>query len=184
MTRDPLEAFGKTLGVVGAGSIGREVAKQAKAFDMKTIGLRRNPQPMPFFDEVLPRTQLDDLLSRSDYVVLATPLTPETRHMIGEAQFAKMKPSALFINVARGGVVDQEALIRALQNGVIAGAALDVTDPEPLPADNPLWDMENVIITPHMSADAPILVQIAVDFFCENIKRYRAGERLINQMDR
>lgn len=184
MTRMPMEAFGKTLGIVGAGAIGVELAKRAKAFGMYTIGLRRQPTPMPCYDEMLSNANLDELLSRSDYVVVATPLTPETRHMIGKTQFAQMRPNAVIINVARGAVIDQEALIEALQNGAIAGAALDVTDPEPLPADSPLWDMDNVIITPHMSADAPILVQWATDFFCDNIKRYLAGETLRNQMDR
>jgi len=104
--------------------------------------------------------------------------------MFGERQFAQMKPTALIINVARGGVVDQDALIRALKDGSIAGAALDVTDPEPLPPDSPLWDMENVIITPHMSADAPILAQLAIDFFCGSVKKYLAGETIPNLMHR
>jgi D-2-hydroxyacid dehydrogenase (NADP+) len=182
MTRDPVEAFGKTIGIVGAGSIGSEAAKRAKAFGMHTIGLRRHPAPTPHFDEVLSNACLDDLLSRSDYVVLATPLTPETHHLIGAAQLRKMKPEAFLINVARGAVVDQEALVCALRDGVIAGAALDVTDPEPLPPESPLWDMENVILTPHMSADAPILTRLAVDLFCENIGRYLSGQPLRNQM--
>ncbi|MDR3332115.1 MAG: D-2-hydroxyacid dehydrogenase [Synergistaceae bacterium] len=184
LTRDPVEAFGKTVGIVGAGAIGTAVAKIAKAFDMRTIGLRRNPQPVPCYDEVLRNDQLDNLLAKSDYVVVSVPLTPETRHMIGEDQLSKMKPGALLVNVARGGVLDQEALIRALSAGTIAGAALDVTDPEPLPPDSPLWNMENVILTPHMSADAPILSQLAVDFFCGSLKCYLAGEPVPNQIGR
>lgn len=182
MARDPVEAFSRTVGIVGAGAIGQAVAKCAKAFGMYTIGLRRNPAPMPNFDEVLVNTSLENLLSRSDYVVLSTPLSPETYHMIGELELKQMKPEAVLINVARGGVVNQEALIRALKDGTIAGAALDVTDPEPLPPDSELWDMENVMITPHMCADAPILSQLAVDFFCENIRLYLAGEPVLNQI--
>jgi phosphoglycerate dehydrogenase-like enzyme len=124
MTRDPVEAFGKTIGIVGAGSIGSEAAKRAKAFGMHTIGLRRHPAPTPHFDEVLSNACLDDLLSRSDYVVLATPLTPETHHLIGAAQLRKMKPEAFLINVARGAVVDQEALVCALRDGVIRRGGL------------------------------------------------------------
>jgi D-2-hydroxyacid dehydrogenase (NADP+) len=180
MTRQPLEAYGKTLGIIGAGSIGMELAQRAKAFSMQTLALRRNPVPMKCFDEIFSSDGLNELLSRSDYVVLATPYTPETHHMIGAEQFKAMKESALFINVARGGCVDQEAMIKALQEGQIAGAALDVTDPEPLNEDSPLWDMEEVIITPHMSADAPILVQLAVDFFCREIKNYLAGKPVKN----
>jgi phosphoglycerate dehydrogenase-like enzyme len=181
LTRQPVEAFGKTIGTIGAGSIGREVVKRAKAFNMTTLGLCRHPGALPGYDEVLPDSQMDQLLARSDYVVVAVPLTGATRHLIGKAQFAAMKPEAIFINVARGPVVDQAALIEALQAGTIAGAALDVTDPEPLPPDSPLWDMENVMITPHISADAPILSQWAVDFFCASLKRYLAGEPLPNR---
>jgi phosphoglycerate dehydrogenase-like enzyme len=181
MTRAPVEATGKTVGIVGAGAIGAQVAVRARAFGMRVLGLRRHPAPAPNYDEMLVNDRLDELLARSDYVVIATPLTDETRHLIGTEQFKLMKKSALFINVARGGVVDQDALIAALREGEIAGAALDVTDPEPLPEDSPLWDMENVIITPHMSADAPILAQLAIDFFCAAIEKYKMGEALPNQ---
>lgn len=184
MTRTPYEAIGKTVGIVGAGSIGEEVAVRAKAFGMRTLALRRNPKPSQFFDETFGSDGLNELLSRSDYVVVSTPLTPETRHMFSTEQFKAMKKSALFINVARGGVCDQDALINALQTGEIEGAALDVTDPEPLPVDSPLWDMENVIITPHMSADAPILVQLATDFFCNEIKNYLEGKPVKNTVAR
>ncbi|MDR1246217.1 MAG: D-2-hydroxyacid dehydrogenase [Clostridiales Family XIII bacterium] len=180
MTRQPTEAFGKILGIIGAGAIGTEIAVRAKAFNMRTLALRRNPKPKECFDEIYGGDGLNELLTRSDYVVTSTPYTPETRRMIGAAQFKIMKNSALFINVARGGVVDQDALIEALGKGEIAGAALDVTDPEPLNHDSPLWDMENVIITPHMSADAPILAQLAVDFFCREIKHYLNGEPIAN----
>ena len=184
LTRPPTEAIGKTVGTVGAGAIGREVAKRAKAFGMRAIGLCRNPQSLPGhdYDEVLKHTQLDSLLGSSDYVVVAVPLNDSTRHLLGREQFARMKKSAVLINVARGGVIDQAALIDALREGLIAGAALDVTDPEPLPPDSPLWDMDKVMITPHISADAPIVSQFAVDFFCNSLKRYLAGQAVPNQM--
>ena len=182
MTKDPVEAYGKTLGIIGAGSIGYEVAVRAKAFGMYTLALRRNPKPADCYDEIFDSSGLYEVLSRSDYVVVATPYTPETHHMFGEKEFKAMKKSALFINVARGGVVDQEALIEALRNKEIAGAALDVTDPEPLNPDSPLWDMEDVIITPHMAATAPILSQFAVDFFCEQLKNYLEGKPIKNTM--
>ncbi|MDR0576576.1 MAG: D-2-hydroxyacid dehydrogenase [Candidatus Accumulibacter sp.] len=177
LTRDPVEAIGKTVGIVGVGAIGGQIALRARAFGMRVLGLRRHPAPAPDYDEMFSGDRLAELLARSDYVVVSTPLTEQTRHLIGAARFGAMKKSALFINVARGGVVDQDALIAALRAGEIAGAALDVTDPEPLPEDSPLWDMENVIITPHMSADAPILARLAVDFFCAAIEKYGAGER-------
>jgi phosphoglycerate dehydrogenase-like enzyme len=184
LTRQPTEAIGKTIGTIGAGAIGREVAKRARAFGMKTIGLCRNPQSLPSndYDEVLKNTQLDLLLARSDYVVVAVPLGETTRRLLGREQFARMKKNALLINVARGGVLDQAALIDALREGTIAGAALDVTDPEPLPPDSPLWDMDNVMITPHISADAPIVSQFAVNFFCDSLKKYLAGQPVPNQM--
>jgi len=180
MTRKPQEAIGKTVGIIGAGAIGTSIARNAKGFRMKTIGLRRNPQPCEYFDEMLGADELDKLLSDSDYIVSAVPLKPDTRHIIGAAEFSKMKSTALFVNVARGGVVDQDALIEALREGRIGGAALDVTDPEPLPPDSPLWDMENVMITPHMSADTPMTSQWATDSFCDNLMRYMAGEPLLN----
>jgi len=182
MTKQPVEAFGKTIGMVGAGAIATETAKRCKAFAMRTIGLRRSAVNTGAFDEMLDPEHLPCLLRESDYVMVATPLTSETRHMIAENELKQMKSTALLINISRGGVIDQDALIRALKNGVIGGAALDVTDPEPLPSDSPLWEMENVIITPHMSADAPILTQWAVDFFCDNIKRYKNGQTIKNLM--
>jgi phosphoglycerate dehydrogenase-like enzyme len=183
MTRMPVEAFGKTIGIIGAGAIGRQIAKRAKAFNMYTIGLRRNPKPEEVYDEMLDSDGLSSLLSRSDYVVVATPLTKETEHLINAQRLAEMKNTALLINIGRGAVVDEAALIEALREKRIGGAALDVFTEEPLPKDSPLWDMENVMITPHMSADAPILAQLAVDFFCESIKIYLAGGKVPNTIE-
>ncbi len=180
MTRCPMEAFGKTIGIVGAGSIGSHIAKRARAFDMYVIGLRRNRGANGYFDELLGPEGLDELLSRSDYVVVSTPLTPETIHLINADRLAKMKCTALLINVARGPVIDEDALIEALREHKIGGAALDVFEEEPLSPDSPLWDLDNVMITPHMSADAPILTQLAIDFFCSSIEIYLKGGCLPN----
>ena len=179
-TRQPYEAMGRTLGVVGAGSIGNKIAEKAKALGLRTIGLRRHPRPEPCYDKVVGSDGLYGLLEESDYVAVATPLTKETFHMINGEALGHMKPTALLVNIARGPVVDEAALIAALQAGTIGGAALDVTEQEPLPPDSPLWDMENVILTPHMSADGEGLAGRAVELFCDNLRRFRAGEPLRN----
>ncbi|MGE5560502.1 MAG: D-2-hydroxyacid dehydrogenase [Chloroflexota bacterium] len=174
----------RTVGIVGLGGIGRLVAKKAKGLDMRVIGTKRHPQPVPFVDEVLPDDRLEDLLAQSDYVVVAVPSTPDTVGLIGRSQINKMKPSAHLINVARGNVIDQEALITALQDGRIAGAGLDVFEPEPLPADSPLWSLPNVILTPHCSARSPYINQRTVAMFAENLRRFAAGEELLNVVDK
>ena len=131
----------------------------------------------------MPASELHRLLGESDFVVLSMPLTPETRGMIGEAELRAMKPSAVLVNIARGPVTVEADLIRALREGWIAGAALDVFDKEPLPADSPLWDMENVILTPHISGGTEIYNQRAVTIFADNLRRYLAGEPLQNVVD-
>jgi len=178
------EIAGRTVGIVGLGGIGRLVAKKAKGLDMHVIGTKRHPEPVPYVDEVLPDDRLEDLLARSDFVVIAVPSTPETVGLIGRSQLNKMKPSAYLINVARGNVVDQDALIAALQDGRIAGAGLDVFDPEPLPADSPLWGLPNVILSPHCSARSPYINQRTVALFAENLRRFANGEDLINVVDK
>jgi phosphoglycerate dehydrogenase-like enzyme len=182
----PRELYGATVGIVGAGNIGAEVGRLAKAFGCRVIATRRSasePGSAPYADEVLPAAQLSRLLAESDYVVLSMPLTPETRGMIGEAELRSMKPTAALINIARGPVVDEEALIRGLREGWIAAAALDVFDKEPLPSDSPLWEMENVIVSPHISGGTEIYNVRAVDIFCDNLRRYLAGESLRNVVD-
>ncbi len=179
------ELNGKRLGIVGLGGIGSEVAKRARAFGMRVIATRRRPdRPSPFADEVRGADALPWLLAESDYVVLCAALTPETRHLIGEPELAAMKPTARLVNVGRGGLVDEPALIRALQAGRIAGAGLDVTEEEPLPADSPLWGMDNVIITPHSSGSSPRSHERLMDLFCENLRRWLAGEELLNVVDK
>lgn len=182
----PGELYGKTVGIVGLGSIGREVARLAKAFGMQTLGIRRftaTTDGGPSLDVLLPPDGLHQLLAQSDYVVLAVPLTPETTGLIGEAELRTMKPTAYLINVSRGLVVDEGALIRALEERRIAGAGLDVFQREPLPSDSPLWRMENVIVTPHIAGGSGIYNYRVTQIFCENLRRYLAGEPLLNVVD-
>ena len=182
----PTELHGKTVGIVGIGHIGAEAGRLAKAFGCRVIATRRSATAVtsePYADEVLPASELDRLLRESDYVVLSMPLTPETRGMIGEAQLRAMKPTACLVNIARGPVVVESALLQALREGWIAGAALDVFDQEPLPAEHPFWEMENVILTPHISGGTEIYNRRATDIFAANLRRYLAGEPLENVVD-
>lgn len=178
---------GKTAGIVGLGSIGREVARLCKAFGMKVIATRRSARQSSrarYVDKLLPASQLKQLLGESDYVVIATPLTKETTGLIGAEEFRAMKPTAYIINIGRGGIINEEALIQALDEKKIAGAGLDVTSKEPLPPDSRLWDFENVIITPHVSGGMEDYMERATDLFCENLKRYLNGKRLLNVIDK
>ena len=182
----PSELYGKTVGVVGMGHIGAEVARLAKAFGCRVLAIRRSvsaPTTDSVADELLPPSGLLRLLGESDFVVLAVPLTDETRHLIGQAELRAMKESGMLINIARGAVVDQPALVRALKEGSIAGAGLDVFEEEPLPADSELWRMENVIVSPHISGGTEIYNQRAVGIFCDNLRRYLAEEPLVNLAD-
>jgi phosphoglycerate dehydrogenase-like enzyme len=178
------ELRGQCVGVVGMGSIGTEVARLCQAFGMTVLGLQRHPEPSEHADEVLPTERLPDLLARSDFVVIATPLTDETRGMIGAPELAAMKPDGWLINIARGAIVDQPALIEALEAEEIGGACLDVFVEEPLPEESPLWDLPNTILTPHNSWSSPHLEERAADLFLENLERYVAGEPLLNVVDK
>jgi phosphoglycerate dehydrogenase-like enzyme len=178
------ELRGLTVGIVGLGDIGTEVARLCRAFGMRVLGLRRRPAPSDLADEVLPPDRLQDLLARSDFVVIAVPLTAETRGMIGRAELAAMKPDAWLVNISRGAIVDEEALIEALRAGRIGGACLDVFAEEPLPPESPLWDMPNVIITPHNSWSSPHIEEREIALFLENLRRYVAGEPLLNVVDK
>ncbi|MBI2767847.1 MAG: D-2-hydroxyacid dehydrogenase [Chloroflexi bacterium] len=180
------ELKGKTCGIEGMGAIGRELAKRARAFGMRVVATRRTVaagDTDPDCDELMPYSDLDRLLAESDYIVLCVPLTDETRGLIGAAELAKMKPAASLVNIARGQVVDQDALIAALRDGTIAAAVLDVVDPEPLPADSPLWDMPNVIITPHVSGAVEGYGHRAAELFIANLRRYVGGQPLENIVD-
>ena len=180
---------GRTVGVVGMGAIGLECARLAKALGCRVLGIRRSVAergPDAVADEVLPPGDLDELLAESDHVVLAVPLTEETCRMIGAAQLRTMGARgerSYLINIARGEVVDEAALTEALREGVIAGAALDVFEREPLPPESPLWELDNVIITPHITGGVENYNELATSIFCDNLRRYLDGEPLRNIVD-
>lgn len=183
--RVPVSLVGRTIGIVGYGEIGQAIAARARGFGFRVIGTRRNPRPAPELDALYPLEQLDRLLGESDYVVLVTPLTAETRGMIGEAQLRAMRPTAWLINVGRGEVVQDGALVRALQDGWIAGAALDVFSEEPLPPNHPLWSAPNLIITPHSGGVShPAFAEETLQQFVDNLSRYLRGEPLANLVDK
>lgn len=183
----PAELYGRTLGIVGLGAIGEEAARRARPFGMRLLAIRRSAverQPDELVDEILPPSGLGDLLEQSDFVALTVPLTRETRGLIDEAALRRMKRSAYLINVSRGPVIDEGAFVRAVREGWIAGGALDVFDEEPLPPESPLWDLENVIITPHISGASTRHTALAVEIFRDNLRRYLAGQPLRNLVDR
>ena len=183
--RVPFELHGKTLGLVGLGAIGTEMVARVRPLGMRVIAVKRDPsRGGEFADQVYPPSQLRDVLAQADFVVLAAPDLPETRHLIGRSELECMKPFAFLINVARGSLVDTEALLHALQAGVIAGAGLDVTDPEPLPHDHPLWKLPNVIITPHLGGASDRFWEREAALLCENLHRYLAREPLLNVVDK
>lgn len=166
-----------TLGVVGAGFIGREICQRAAAFGMRVIAVDPITKTIPgIVEEVWPTKRLDDLLAESDFVVIAAPHTPETEKLFGTAQFERMKSSAFLINIGRGVIVDLAALTAALQNGLIAGAGLDVYEFEPLPEDHPLWQMENAILTPHIAAASPRIAERHLETLLENVSRFSRSE--------
>lgn len=176
------ELHGKTLLVVGAGSIGSRVGALGKGFGMRIIGVKRDGAPVPSMDEVHPPDALDRLLPEADYVVLATPSTPETRGMICARRLALMRPHAYLVNIARGALVVEDDLLEALVAGRIAGACLDAFTVEPLPAEHPLWKAPNVFISPHASYRTPEIRARVFEEFGDNLERYLAGESIANTM--
>jgi phosphoglycerate dehydrogenase-like enzyme len=185
---DPLkidELYGKTIGFVGVGAVARETARKLKAFDVRIIGLKNTVEDVENFDEIYGADQLNELFEKSDFVVTLVPLTEQTKKMIGEEQFKRMKKTAWFINVARGPVVDEQALIKALKEGWIAGAGLDVFEKEPLPEESPLWDLDNVILTPHIAGPTPHYMDRLMDLFIENLEAFVEGNtgKMINVID-
>jgi phosphoglycerate dehydrogenase-like enzyme len=173
---------GQTAGIIGTGAIGGEVARLAKALGMRTIGVRRSGKPARHIDEMVTSRRLSYLLRESDFVVLACPLTAETEGLIGAAQLASMKETATLINVARGRIVDEAALIDALEAGGIGGACLDVFTVEPLPETSPLWSITNVVVTPHNSSVSPLNMERAMAIFIDNLARFVAGKPLKNRV--
>lgn len=178
------ELQGRTCGIIGLGGSGQDLAEKAQAFHMRVLGVRRNHQPTPFVDEILPLDHLHDLLERSDFVAITTPLTDETRGLIGEAQLRAMRPTAFLVNISRGGIIDDDALLRALQEGWIAGAGLDAHGVEPLPADSLFWTAPNTIITPHNGATTPQTTRRGLEIFVDNLVRYTQGRPLNNIVDK
>ncbi len=171
---------GKTIGILGLGNIGRQIAKVSKAFGMYVIGMKRTGSEVENVDEVVTKDGLGYLLENSDFIVVVLPLTEETYHLIGEREFNLMKKKPYFFNIGRGAVVDEKALINALREGKIRGAGLDVFEEEPLPPDSPLWEMKNVLITPHIAGLFPNYWEEPTNLFIENFKRYINGKELIN----
>ena len=174
-----------TLGIVGLGGIGSAVAKRAAAFDLRVIAVdpRRTDRPSGVA-QLWPAEELPRLLAESDFVVICAPETPETRGLFGAEAFRSMKRTAYFINIGRGKIVQLDALVRALQAGEIAGAGLDVFEVEPLAVDNPLWTMENVVITPHVAGIGPHIGERRHQVLLENIRRFLAEEPLLNLVDK
>jgi D-2-hydroxyacid dehydrogenase (NADP+) len=181
------ELNGLTVGIVGLGDIGLAAAERFHALGCRVIASRRSARTRESnvgpVDELVPAADLSYLLEQADIVALTLALTPETRHLIDQTMLGRMKKSAFLINISRGGVIDEPALIQALQNRVIAGAALDVFEQEPLPADSPLWGLTNIVITPHVSTTSEHFLPRQVALFKENLRRYLAKEPLLNVVD-
>lgn len=184
-TPHPMELNGRTLVIVGYGTIGRALAERARGLGMRIVGVKKDvTRGTEGADGVYPAEKLAAALAEADFVVVAVPETPESNRMFGRAQFAAMKRTAYFINIARGKLVDQDALREALRAGRLAGAALDVADPEPLPPESPLWQLDNLIISPHLSAVSERLWHRQAALLLENLERFFAGRELLNVVDK
>jgi phosphoglycerate dehydrogenase-like enzyme len=176
---------GKTLLIVGVGNMGGAAARAARRLGLRILGVRRTARPHRAVDEMYRPEDLPQLLPQADFVLVATPLTGDTRHLIGRAEFDRMKAGAGFINIGRAAVVDYTALSEKLHTGEISGAVLDVFDPEPLPADSPLWDVPNLIITPHVSSDdAARYAARTLDLVLQNVRRLAENRPLLNPVQR
>jgi len=181
----PVVLESKTVGILGLGPIGKTIARFSKSFRMKVLGVRARPKVRcSYTDAIFPPEKLHEVLSQCDFVVNAMPLLASTRKIIGEPELRAMKPTAFFVNIGRGGTVDQEALIHALSENWIAGAGLDAVTPEPLPPESKLWELPNVIITPHVAGRREDYHGLATDLFCKNLERYLSGRKLLNIIDK
>ena len=165
----------KIVGILGVGAIAQALAPRCQAMGMTVVGISRTPRPAAGFDRIVPRSDLEHVVGDLDYLVLLLPLEPDTRHIVGDRVLAAMKPTSYLINVARGGVLNDAALVSALESKKLAGAALDVFDQEPLPVDHPFWRMPNVIITPHFGGYYDRYVEDSADQICRNMERFLAG---------
>lgn len=183
---DIVEIAGQTVGIVGYGDIGHAVAKRVHPMGMHVLALKRHAAKAadPLLERTYAPSERLEMISRCDYIVASAPLTPETRGMIGEAEFAAMKPTAVVVNIGRGPVIDEAAMVRALTEGRIKGAALDVFDTEPLPADHPFWTLKNVLISPHCADHTPDWMEQAMRFFLAQFQRFEAGEPLHNVVEK
>jgi phosphoglycerate dehydrogenase-like enzyme len=166
---------GKTVGILGLGEVGRSLAVACKALGMRVLGTRTSARPTPGIDEVVPPDRLEHVLRAADYLVVAVPLTQETRGMLGADALSKLRPSSIIINISRGGVIDEATLDTALRSGKLRGAALDVFDTEPLPATSPLWSAPNLIVSPHIAGQVPDYIERAVALFLENLDLLERG---------
>ena len=185
LARQIIQLKGKTIGIIGFGQIGKAITKKAKAFDMHVIATRRLQKKIEqkkTVNVLIPLSDLDYLLTNSDYVVIACPLTPFTKGMIGEKELNKMKSTSFIINIARGAIIDESAIIQALQNKHIAGAGIDVFKNEPLEKDNPLYELDNVLLSPHISGNFPEYQKDVVIQFADNLNRFMAGKTLKNRV--
>ncbi|MCP4357331.1 MAG: D-2-hydroxyacid dehydrogenase [Chloroflexi bacterium] len=195
----PQELYGKTLGILGYGSIGREVARLAKAFNMQLLVTKRDARHIKdngYFlpglgdpegnlpHRIYPSEATRSMVAECDFVVITLPLTAQTHHLFDEAMFKAMPAYSYLINVGRGGIINESCLVKALKKGWIAGAGLDVFESEPLPQNSPLWKMENVTLTPHISGFTPAYDERATDLFVENLRRYQSDEPLLNLVNR
>ncbi len=179
------ELAGKTMLLIGVGAIGERTARVAAAFDMRVLGVRRDPTlDVSGVEAMFGPLQLLDLLPQADAVVLTVPLTEETRGMIAERELHAMKASSIIVNIGRGGTIEEPALIQALREGWIAGAGIDVFEEEPLPGESPLWELDNVIITSHYAGITPHYHERALEIFLDNLQRYAAAEPLRNVVDK
>ena len=175
---------GKTVVVIGFGDLGQGAGRAAKKLGAKVIAVTRSGKATRLADAACPATKIDSVLPRADFVVITTPLTPETRNLMSRQRLDLLKPEAGVINIGRSPVMDYEALREKLVKGELAGAVLDVFQPEPLPPDSPYWDTPNLIALPHVSCDDPRYIEHLLDFWFENLKRLLAGKRLVNLVDR
>jgi len=178
------ELNGLTCGIIGLGHSGQDLARKAKAFHMTVIGIRRTGVPTPDVDELYEPQHLHDFLARADIVVVTAPLTAETAGMLGEAEFRAMKKTAFLVVVSRGGIADDRSLLRALDEGWIAGAGLDAFSDEPLPADSPFWAAPNTICTPHNGTTTRATWKRGTDIFVDNLRRFVDGQPLVNIVDK
>ena len=181
------DLVGKTVVIIGMGNIGQRVTEIAKVFGMKVIGIKRTVSDINVTgmqaDQIVPTTKIKDVLKQADYLILCMPHTTETEHMIGETELNLLPKGAVLINIARGTVVDELALIKSLQDGHLGGAALDVFATEPLPEDSPLWSMSNVLVSPHSGSTSERENTLITDLFCNNLRRYLDGKPLVNVLD-